>query len=362
MKDESNNSFLETILSIPKKTMALNNASYSSLLDASSVYRVEPLVIIDEQLRADEITQALVPHLLNVCITSYVQTANLLGANVAAVDSMQFIDRLNPNRQYIVATESEDVAILSEDAYNCKLPAPGVQTPKVSLESDSYSSVTINPMPNLAVGETVTVSTGSGEEKRRHPINFRIIPMSAPTGALVNFFDSVSTGVTLKDRWEMVKSGRIKFMRDFIFCRDILSDYMRKRIKSPSDAIDAVVKRQGRNVTASVISGKVSLAACSNFYIISSETARLIEAKTGRSFSTGGFAWNGRDGYFKDTAAMGIAIVDREWETATVYFYGVEAGAKLTLSQLRAGKRNDVADVVNVMLKAFMSGANPAAF
>lgn len=363
MKNETNNSFLETILSVPSKLISVSNSAHSSLLDATAVYRVEPLVIIDEQLRQDDVTQALCPHLLNVFIGSYVQTVNVLGVNVAAVSSMAFIDRLNPNRHYIISTESEDLSIMNQDAYNCVLPEPGVKAPQVSLESnDGNNAVSINPAPNLAVGETVVVTTGNGEEKQRHTINFRIIPMTCSSSAIVNFFDSVSSGVTLKDRWEMVKSGRIKFMRDFVFCRDILKNYMSKRIKSPSDAIDVVTKRQGRNISTSIVTGKVSLAACSNFYIISADTARIIESKTGRSFSKGGFTFDGRDGYFKDVAAMGIAIVDPNWETATVYYYGVDAGAKLSLNQLRNGKKNDVADVVSVMLKAFTSGANPAAF
>lgn len=355
-------SLIERVANTAIKVGQLAGAPSSTLLDSNKPYRVEPYFLIEENIRDTEYVKQLVPHLLTVFIGAYVQTVNVLGAAVSRVESIRFMDSINPDRSYY-GTESDASypVALHGSSYNYGLPAIGAMSSQVQMESSgNVSTASTNAVANLAVGREVLVTTGAGDQQQQHVINFRAIPMSAGRRAIINWLSTNVTNTGTIDRWNSVLDGKINLISDFIFCNDVLREYRRGGIAAGDKAIEKVKARRNKVLSASLVNRRLPLAAASSFYIISRNTADEIEIATGIDFSRAGK----RDAYMEKGAAMGIVIVDEDRGLVNVYYKDVPGGAELTLSELRGGNRKDsVSDeLLAAVVATLRTSGNPSAF
>lgn len=353
-------SLIQTVTDFTQMVKTAGQMNNSSLIEQTKPARVEPLVLVDETVRQVPWLTDVMNVLTNTIAGYYMRAVSLVGTvgNVGSVDVIKTLDRLNPSRSMLASLEGFDEVTSSEDSYKYSLPTP-FETPMhtgVSVESEGGGNATVVKEDfNLAVGKEIEVTIESAGVKKRIPVNVRLITVVTSSISIINHLESMVTGKKLADRWEGVKSGRLRFVRDFILCQDLIDNYRTARMKDTNDAFGPIIARKNQNAVAAMLSGNVSLATASNVLVMSKSTVKALEAKTGLRLSD----YRSREKYFKATYTMIFAVVDSQYETVTFYHRSIEAPTELSNTELRSAGKGGGPDITGI-LQAYKLGNSPS--
>lgn len=337
----------------------------SSLTSITKLTRAEPLTIISKDCSNLEYLPRVLDTVCNIYSGYFLQAVAML-TRVNDVEVVRILDRLNPDRdstgfllQGRFSTESYHT--LLKNNYKFSLPTREI----IALEKD-YEMVdptnyrTIYETSNLAVGKLLNVRihvpARDGEESTRTvsvPVSVRLSPAVLDDESLTFLFTHRKSDTDIVERFHSWRSGRISLINDMIFCQDLIREYRRAMMKDKSGVLSEITRRVNNARAYGLLTKNPSLAAASNIYVMSKQTASLIESKVGQKFNNP----KGREKILKDTYAMVICIIDPDWEQVTFYFDGIAYPSTIKLSAMKGGKDKgpDIADV----MKALLDGRAP---
>ena len=369
------------------KSNITNYYDDTSLSDVTKLTRVEPLTIISKDLINLEYMPDVANSLLSIFAGYYLQAVAML-TRVNDIEVVKILDRLNPNRDgsgLLLSTESRQDLVkrnLVLESYKHKLPGTGT----IALEAMGDQPVTtddVNSISNLSIGKLINVeilySKGDSEDQSMFntnmpkskddltndktkarkviiPIAIRLLASVIPNATITNLLALKGQDHSLMERYHAWRSGRISFIKDLIFCQDLIDEYKRTMIGDDSGTMLEILRRVNNAKKFGLLTKNPSLVAASNIFVISEEVARELESKLGGKLSS----TRTRNKAFENTYAMIIAVVDREWERVTFYVRGIDQGTSVSIKEIRAVSKNKNGPDIGDLLKAMSQGIAPA--
>jgi hypothetical protein len=224
---------------------------------------------------------------------------------------------------------------------------------EISIGRDTLQ--TIKELSNLSVGKMLSVEITDGLHRASIPVSIRLIASAIPSQNIVHILSIGNEDTSVKERYHAWKSGRLEFVRDLVFCQDLI-DAHRKNLMADKDGIYAnLIKRHRSNQLSTVVSGNPSVATASNLVVVSSDTASQLELKINgrlKDFKT-------REKLFKDTYVMIMVVIDKQWERATFYHRGIDMHTEVGMRDLKIANKGSGPDVSDI-LKAYQMGTAPS--
>lgn len=364
-------SVLSTVLDVYKKAQAAgSHMKTSSLVNATSVARVEPIVIVDQDCLYLEYLPDILQSTQSIFVGYWLQALSLI-TNVGDVNVGRVLDKLNPNRQVdknaFINTVANSIAgesfSYSPENYKYRLPGTGLEKDnptdnptdkKPEALGQLVDTKLISELTNLSVGKLINVTIRNNGQSAVIPISFRLMVNTLPAASCVQLLASGSTDLSFKERWFKWRAGRISFIKDLVFCQDLIRE-QKRTLMSDTDGVYSEISRRAKNSKlASFFSKNPSLAEASNIVIISEETAMQLRVKHNLNLTN----LKDRQRIFDQTYAMILVIIDRNYERINMYHYGIAAGTSVGLRDIKIANKSGGPDILEV-LGAFKSGSAP---
>lgn len=185
------------------------------------------------------------------------------------------------------------------------------------------------------------------------PIAVRLMASIIPNATITHLLTLKTEDNSLVERYHAWRSGRISFIKDLIFCQDIINEYKKAMIGDDSGTMLEIIRRVNNSKKFGLLTKNPSLVSASNLFVISETVAREIETKLGGKLSNARI----RDKAFDNTYAMIIAVVDREWERVTFYTRGLSASTDLSIKEIKAVSKNKSGIDIGDLLKSLQMGS-----
>lgn len=361
-------------------TAAKSMSSISSLADVTKPLRVEPITIIDQAIADQPYIQDLLKLSVSLYAGYYLQAVNMV-FGVGKIDTLKVFDSLNPERSGASALGFENfrsavfspetyanglpsleafakpmrqglMAEYSEEKYQASLEAAdtndknqkgqkGDKEPVHSMLSND--SAKIYEAENLAIGKLINVEVKSGNEKAKLPVTIKLIPAVIPSETITHIFTAGGRD-TWAHRLFLVKSGQIKFWRDFVMGQDMIDAHMKALMTDKSGVYKTILDRRRNNVAQAIASGRLSLADASNIAIISATTmkqsANTLYAKIDDI--------NVRKKFFDNSYLLMMMTVDERHGRVTIYHRGVDMAASYRIDDIKLAEKSKGQDISEI--------------
>lgn len=359
-----------------------------SLIDVTKAARVEPITVVSRDLMTVEWLPDVLQSLLSIFTGYYLQAVSLTSATVNNVQVNKILDRLNPERGHDIgviaydsvkdaATSTENYA-LSIESYKYKLPNVATEASMFKEdpefdesesrayhdpESKNASNTIVHEASNLAVGKVITVTfeadSCGGKDKRtiKIPVIVKLATVTVGNSSIVHILSNQSQDASLIERYHLWRAGRISFIKDLVFCQDLITEYRNANISDDTDVLQEIRKRAHANKVKGAMDRAPSLATASNLFVLSAEVAKELELKLGGKLSSPLI----RQKAFKATYAMIIAVVDREYDRVLFYHRDIAQPTSCSLRDIQSSNKSsskgpDITDV----LRAYQMGNAPS--
>lgn len=346
----------------------INYYSTRSLSDATKLTRVEPLTILSKDLINLEYMPDVQQSLLSLFSAYYLQAISVL-TTINNVEVVKVLDRLNPNRDetgWLMQTSLESASIREMALESYEYALPGTQG--VALEDKNDNADQISILSNLSVGkllnvqiaynanteETGTTEKEDNKDKVRRPqavsipVQVRLLASVIPNSTITHLLALKTEDNGIVERFHAWRAGRIGFIKDLIFCQDLVDEYKKALVQDETDTLQEILRRVNNAKKFGLLTKNPSLVSASNLFVISEQVAKDIEQRLGGKLSNPRI----RQKAFENTYAMIIVVVDREWERVTFYTRGVASSTDLSIKEIKnssKGKGQDVMDIFRAM-------------
>ena len=395
----------------------LRSARGDSLVEYTRTTRVEPIVFVDEGLVHLDYMPNIMQSLSAIFAGYYLQAVNI-SINVGKINTIKLLDRLNPNRDPLLAASGVIEAGLkgiqvSTASYLYGLPFHGLSTGLEAYGSDAKRVVDIVGTPtvsvealkvsgynsdkgsahvagtiidgvvggahdsnarsdaaygkasehnieslqediNLSVGRLLEVAVQDGDHKAVIPVSVRLMAAPMSSDDLVHILTVAKKDTSGKERYHGWRSGSLSFIKDLIFCQDLIDEHRKNLMADATGQYKNTLARSNKNALAAIVSGRLSLANASNMIVFKNTTASKVEAALGGRFKDFAF----REAIFKKTYAMLMVVVDTDWERVTVYTRSIETPTQHSIKEMKnAGGKKDID--VGEILAAYKMGSAP---
>lgn len=363
----------------------LSNRKADSLIAYTRSTRVEPIALVDQSLVNVSYLPDIMHSLSSIFIGYYLQ-AVALSVNVNQINVIRLLDALNPNRDVLDAASTRIVdsinskpSFLALESYATKLPtmedfkkgydsvahianAKDFQKNAGSLGASAQTAYgdklsSVNEAVNLSVGKLieVTVNNGQGKGGVTFPIVMRLIATMVDTSSMIHILgDGSRQNTSLRERFHSWKAGRLSFVRDLVFCQDLIDEHRAALMKDKSGVYADILERRKNNGVSALMSGNPTIGTASNVIVMNLETARTLEREVNgklRNYET-------RQKIFDSSYVMLMAVVDTEHERVTFYHRSIKTPTELSVRELKASNKGTGPDVAEI-LKAYMLGNSP---
>lgn len=353
-------------LALVQKIVDLWSASKSdSLIDYTRVARVEPIVLIDADCMYLECLSDVQQSLLSIFAGYYLQ-AIAVSTTVGKVNVMHHLDRLNPNRNVSDSAANTMGWLLAAESYAHRLPTPNNQLAMEAEQNDVNNARSemalgrdtmgaLKELANLSVGKMLSVEITDGAHKATIPVSVRLMASAIPSTSLIHILSLSNKDNSVKERYHGWKSGRLEFIKDLVFCQDLI-DAHRKNLMADKDNIYSnLIKRQRNNQLSTIVSGNPSVATASNIVVMSNDTVAQLELRLDGRMSD----FKTREKVFKDTGIMLLAVIDKHWDRVSFYSRGINGHTEVGVRDLKSSNKGQGADVSEI-LKAYQMASSPS--
>ncbi|QBX32246.1 virion structural protein [Pseudomonas phage PA1C] len=269
---------MTTVLNATKNSMEIN-----SLADLTRPCRVEPLAIIDSVLVDQPYMQDILKMALSQFAGYYLQAVNMV-LGVGKIDTLKVFDSLNPYRSIgadvsgaVFSKENYMNGFPSLEAFNQKIRPELIaeysqeayeqskdddrkkgdrEKKEAAPRMSSGDTQKVYETENLAVGKLLNVEITDGDAKAKLPVLIRLIPAAVPSQTLTHIF-SAGGRDTWSHRLFLVKTGQIRFWRDFVLGQDMIDAHFAALISDKSGVYKEITDRRRNNLSKSVQTGRV---------------------------------------------------------------------------------------------------------
>lgn len=335
-----------------------NYYTTKSLPEATKLTRVEPLTIVSRDLLNTDYLKDVNQALLSLFAAYYLQAVSVL-STINDVEVIRVLDSLNPDRDetgFLFGEKASTEAHVSTSLENYKYELPTSKS--VALELDKSDKEQLNNVTNLSVGKMLDVNmqykkdTADKEQiKITVPVSVRLMVSLLPTASITHILAFKTEDTSLVERFHAWRSGRISFIKDLIFCQDLIDEYKKAIIKDETDTMEEIMRRVNNSKKFGLLTKNPSLVSASNLFVVSEVVAKEIESKLGGRLSN----FKVREKAFDNTYAMIIAVVDREWDRVTFYTRGIKSSTDLSVKEIQNSGKGKGADIGDI-LKSFQMG------
>lgn len=368
--------------------LAKNGLQVSSLADLTKPARVEPLAILDQTL----VDQPYMLPLLKMATSNfagyYLQAVNMI-LGVGRIDTLKVLDSLNPDRtlgfdykQMSSKPSNENFAA----AYNPNVYANGLPSlehfsrkvrPNLLFSNEGFGDVVddavnaagetakdagwgngvdrtkqevgaaggdkILEVENLTVGKLINVEVSDSGKTAKLPVLIRLIPAAVPPASLVHMFSAGG-----RDSWAqrlfMVKTGQIKFWRDFVLGQDMIDEHFRALMNDKSGVFKMITDRRRNNSEKALQTGRVSVADASNIAIVSSETLRTATNKLYGKLENEAV----RKSIFDNSYLLMLIVVDERWQRVQIWHRGVGIPTTHKFEEIERSEKSKGPDITEI--------------
>ncbi len=371
---------ISTVLTAAKASMRV-----SSLADLAKPCRVEPITLIDQTIADQPYVVDLMKLTVSLFAGYYLQAVNMV-MGVGKIDTLKVFDALNPERSLGgLAFEEHRGTVYDPATYSNGLPSLETFSQplrrgliaeysqekfeeawkddalyRTSFESNddqgtvkkdtpprnsisSSDSHKIYEAENLAIGKLLNVDVSSEGEKKKLPVLIKLVPAVVPSDTLVQIFTAGGRD-TWAHRMFLVKSGQIKFWRDFVMGQDMIDAHMKSMMTDRQGIYKSIMDRRRNNVQKSVMSGRLSLADASNVAIISATTMK----KSANTLLAKIDDKNMRDKIFDNSYLLMLMVVDERWGRATIYHRGVDLSTSYRIEDIKLSEKSKGQDITEI--------------
>lgn len=366
---------------VSKMAELIKIGNTESLTDLVRMTRVEPLVLLDEQVPHLPYIEDILKSTLSIFAGIYLQGL-AVSVNVGKVNVMKVLDRLSPNRRPLDSLAFATESLLNPDNYKHGLPKfsiameSGVPVPRVnevpmttitrtekggegeekpdSVRFGKDTLTIVQQAANLSVGMVIEADIESEGHKATIPITLRFITNSIDNEVLVHILSHAEKKTTFKERYHGWRMGELQFINDIVLCGDLIKAHRKALMKDKSGIYREIMSRKNKNRLSGLISMNPSMATASNIAVITDTTANAIETSVGGRLNN--FAL--RERIFHKTLLMVLLVIDNRYEQVTIYYRGIQLPTQVSVKGMKAASKSGGMDVAEV-LRAFQLGTSP---
>ena len=356
-------SVLSTVMDTYAKAQAVgSHLKTSSLVSATSVARVEPIVIVDKDCLFLEYLPDILQSTQSIFVGYWLQALSLI-TNVGDVNVGRVLDKLNPNRKVDTNGFLETIvnAGIGKENYTYASESMKYKLPTIAMEAKddkkdgSIAKVdNIADLTNLSIGKIINVTIKNNGQEAVIPISFRLMVNTLPPASCVQLLSQGSVDLSFSERWFKWRAGRISFIKDLVFCQDLIREQKRTLMTDKDGVYSEIAKRAKNSKLASFFSKNPSLAEASNIVVISEETAMQLRVKHNLNLDN----FKDRQKIFDKTYAMILVVIDRNYERVNMYHYGISASTSVGLRDIKVANKGSGPNIMEV-LAAFKGGNAP---
>lgn len=364
---------------LDKMKNASKHAKTSSLVNVTSVARVEPLAIID----SDSMNTAHIGQVLqcahNIFTGYYLQAISLLGT-VGDINVIRTLDKLNPNRKpdqggflsHVfkgVANESYPSAFGGREHFSLSLE--NFQLPNYALENEEEETkekkndaskqmgnindkalASATELSNLSFGKLINVTLSDNGQTLTVPISIRLIANELSQSPMLKLLSLQGLDRSWTERYWKWRAGRIGFIKDLILCQDLIREDKKAMMQDKGGLIDEIMRRARNNKLAGFFSKNASMNESANIVVFSEETAAQLKVKHNIDVDN----FKQRQTIFDGSYAMILVKVDREYERVTFFINGMPLGSSMSKNELKGnsakGSGSDLVEIFTALKKS----------
>ncbi|MEG3033988.1 MAG: hypothetical protein RR877_00675 [Aurantimicrobium sp.] len=358
-------SVLSTVMDTYNKALAVgSHMKTSSLVSATSVARVEPIVIVDKDCLFLEYLPDILQSTQSIFVGYWLQALSLI-TNVGDVNVGRVLDKLNPNRKVDTNGFLETIvnAGIGKENYTYASESMKYKLPTIAMEAkgdkgDKDGAIAkvdnVAELANLSIGKLINVTIKNNGQEAVIPISFRLMVNTLPPASCVQLLSQGSVDLSFSERWFKWRAGRISFIKDLVFCQDLIREQKRTLMTDKDGVYSEIAKRAKNSKLASFFSKNPSLAEASNIVIISEETAMQLRVKHNLNLDN----YKDRQKIFDKTYAMILVVIDRNYERVNMYHYGISTSTSVGLRDIKAANKSSGPNIMEA-LAAFKGGNAP---
>lgn len=326
----------------------LQGATAGSYIEYTQPTRVEPPVLVDLRSSTLPYIEDVLHTALNL-FSAYYLLAVHFTVEVGNINVLRLLDKLNPDRDATTAVASSNYAnmLSRESASENVLGLPFPSTASMENLKDNIAQVTQNT--TLSVGKLIEVTIVSGESRASFPVMVRFRTNTMTPELMTHTLSLEGNKVSMKERWHGVRSGQLRFVRDFMLGHDLIKEHQRNALNDASGYYQSQMKRSNRNFLSALFSGTPSVARMSAVLVMNDDTAKELEHKIRGKLSN----FNVREKLFEESRAMLMFIIHPEWETVTIYHQSIERPTEVTVREIQRGNKGnkgpDILEVLNAL-------------
>lgn len=356
-------SVLSTVMDTYAKAQAVgSHLKTSSLVSATSVARVEPIVIVDKDCLFLEYLPDILQSTQSIFVGYWLQALSLI-TNVGDVNVGRVLDKLNPNRKVdtsgflntiVNAGIGKESLTYASESLKYKLPTVALEAKDDKKDGALAKVDNIADLTNLSIGKIINVTIKNNGQEAVIPISFRLMVNALPPASCVQLLSQGSVDLSFSERWFKWRAGRISFIKDLVFCQDLIREQKRTLMTDKDGVYSEIAKRAKNSKLASFFSKNPSLAEASNIVVISEETAMQLRVKHNLNLDN----FKDRQKIFDKTYAMILVVIDRNYERVNMYHYGISASTSVGLRDIKVANKGSGLNIMEV-LAAFKGGNAP---
>lgn len=362
-----------------------------SLTNIMKMTRVEPETLIDQSCLHIEYLPDVLQTTLNIFTGYYLQALSVLGT-INSCKVINTLTALNPTARDYMSLESysEGAYKSAIESYEFSLPRSnsglaqeannsqggnnqnrqqnrqqnnaagkgGAERQPNNLYRTASAAPRLNELTrelsNLAVGKLINVSMSDSENsdsKVTIPVTVRLATSSVTPAVLTSIMSANKVEDTFVERYHSWRAGRIEFWKDLVMCQDMIDNRKKLLLDDKSGTYQRLLANANRHRVAGLV-GDTNHAQSSNIVVMSEDTAKEIETKSGFQFKNA----SSRAKLFEAGYMMLIVVIDPQYERVTFYHRGVAAPTNVGIRDIKMSNKSGGPDVTDVM-KMLLQGS-----
>lgn len=215
---------------------------------------------------------------------------------------------------------------------------------------------TVTQDSNLAIGKLLEVNVNINGQQISIPVQVRLNTFVTSPAEITNIVAKVDPHKSGGEIKALYQAGLIDLW-DVLTGKQAANEWRKAALEDKTGTILRESNRRGGNKISAVLSGEVSYGDISGIYVISANTARMIEGEIGGKLSN--FA--AREKLLAKTGVMLLTVVDTDWKRVTIYHHSIDGNSSYSFADLKRGGKSNNHDI-GMVLEAFRQGQAPAKF
>lgn len=340
----------------------IRSGKANSLSEFTASAHILPVFLMDNGVSISPEAEAIVGGMLNYWAACYLMAAQM-SVNIGEINITRQLERLNTRRKPLDASIGMISTLLHMESYTNGLPNPN-QADLAGIKLESNDSELDRPLTSstakgvvdrietnskLSIGKTIEINWSSKGETGTVVTSIRPAIRVATDDSMVNILSIGTKNITFKERMHGMKSGQLHWLYDGLFATDVIKEMRKARITDNTGYYVEALARSRKNKLSGILSLNPSVATFSSVFLITSDTARDLEARSNINLDK----FQDRQKMFENSFGMVLVIVDKAWKNCKIYTHGIEDYTTVSFAQMdgaNKGKNGDIKEIFNSLM------------